>query len=262
MDKLLNTSKYGSILVGIAVYKLNEQELIKTIESLKLSSIPLSLCLLCNSNDKDEHTKIEKLSIEFSVFSLINQPNKGFGYAHNKIVNSFNFDWYVCCNPDIIVKNNSIENIILDLIEDQNRLIAMPKVLNEDGSIQPLLRKFPTPINWFLRQLWMKFPNFLEKIHLYKKYNYNVSQDTEAITGCFFLIKRDTFVKINGFDEKMFLYVEDHELSYRTYLLGKNRYVSDAVVVHAWGQEYRRNFKTALLFIKNLIYFANKHKLW
>lgn len=59
------------------------------------------------------------------------------------------------------------------------------------------------------------------------------SREVFAACGCAFLMPRDVFEELGGFDEDFFVSNEDVDLSYRARLMGyRVRYVADAVVRH------------------------------
>jgi len=61
-------------------------------------------------------------------------------------------------------------------------------------------------------------------------------EDVSAASGAAFAMRRELFDKLGGFDEDMFLYMEDTDLSLRAQLAGyKCRYVPQSIVLHRYA---------------------------
>jgi len=85
------------------------------------------------------------------------------------------------------------------------------KLLNDDGSYQLSARKFPGLSRLFLRRLFFKnIDNYQESVYTAKK-----PVKVDWISGAFFIIKKELYSKVGGFDENIFMYLEDTDLCKR-----------------------------------------------
>jgi len=88
-----------------------------------------------------------------------------------------------------------------------------------------------------------------------------LSGEVFGACGAAFMIRRDVFEELGGFDEDFFMVYEDVDLSYRAQLRGHRcMYVSDAIVRHAGSGTLRRRSAAAVFFgQRNLewTYFKN-----
>lgn len=248
------------ITVGIVAYSTAHETLSKLIQSLKQSSCTLKIVILCNSPDEEYQRNIKVLTKEHGIELLGHEPNRGFGAGHNTIARTFPSEWYICCNPDVIVRPDTIIELLRFAEEQSDAVLLMPRVMSPDGSVQPLARRDLTPISWLHRQLWRVRPDYFKPFEL--RFNYYKSQPVEFVTGCFFAVKQEHFWRLGGFDENFFLYAEDADLSYRAKRIGKNYFVASSVIVHMWTTNLKRNLKTIVREIRSLIFYFNKHKLW
>src|SRR5258708_25728040 len=74
------------------------------------------------------------------------------------------------------------------------------------------------------------------------------------------MIRKDVFDKLGGFDEKIFMYVEDMELCYRANLVGYHTYFyPDIEVLHKEHGSTNRTFAIVHIY-QNLLYFYKKHR--
>lgn len=75
----------------------------------------------------------------------------------------------------------------------------------------------------------------------------NESIEVFGACGAAFMIRRDVFVELGGFDEDFFMVYEDVDLSYRARLRGHRCiYVADAIVHHAGSGTLRRSSEAAV----------------
>jgi GT2 family glycosyltransferase len=80
---------------------------------------------------------------------------------------------------------------------------------------------------------------------------FNSSSEVAAVSGAAFMIRRDIFLQIGGFDDRYFLYMEDTDLSLRARLEGwRILYVPDALVYH----DYK------LCFGSHKIYYQERNR--
>ena len=74
---------------------------------------------------------------------------------------------------------------------------------------------------------------FRQKPYEHPKYYNPINGETSWTSGACFIIKREIFEKVNGFDEKIFMYAEDVDLSWKVRLEGyKIKYVPEATLTH------------------------------
>ena len=247
-------------IVGIVAFNTPILTLDKTIHSLGESNIPIFTVVLCNSANQQYQQDVEAICKKYHVKFFGNQKNKGFGAGHNLIVRTFPSKWYICCNPDVIVRSNTIKELLNFGESHREAILLMPRVLSEDGSIQPLARRTLTPLRWLYRQAWRGLPSLFRPFEL--RFDYYRTQPVDFVTGSFFAVKQSSFIKIGGFDEDFFLYSEDADLSYRAKLTGINYYVASAEITHIWMTNRTRSYKTIIQELSSLMRYFNKHNLW
>jgi hypothetical protein len=248
------------ITVGVVAYSTPLSTLEKTVASLTVSDSHVFIVLLCNSPDKKYQKDVESLCDKYDIRFFGNQLNRGFGSGHNLIARTFPSDWYICCNPDVVVRPNTILELVKFGERQKDAVLLMPRVLSEDGTTQPLARRTLTPIRWFYRQLWRVMPRLFKPFEL--RFDYYKTQPVDFVTGCFFAVKQSNFWKLGGFDESFFLYTEDADLSYRAKSIGVNYFVSSSEITHVWTTNETRNHKTIRQELRSLSRYFTKHRLW
>lgn len=166
--------------------------------------------------------------------------NPGYGTAINRAVAGLppGLDWIVVSNPDMRWHEGAIDVLIDAAASDPAIAIAGPAILNEDGSVYPSARAIPslrTGVGHALfANIWLHNP----WTRAYRRDEDDSPEERDAgwLSGAGFLIRRDAFLALHGFDEGYFMYFEDVDLGYRAGLAGwRNRYVPTAAAVHGGG---------------------------
>lgn len=198
---------------------------------------------------------------------IIESPsNIGFGGGHNLAAKHFgSIDYFAVVNPDIVAPVGSIETMLQYMEEHNDVVLLAPKVLNEDGSLQPQNKRNPTVVDLFIRR-------FLPESWFKKRRDYYSMMDVgydeicapEFISGCFMLFRKNAFDKISGFDERFFLYFEDADITRRIREEGKAIYYPNAVIIHKWARGAHRSKKLMFVMISSAIKYFGKWgwKFW
>jgi len=185
----------------------------------------------------DNASKDDTLDIIRSRFSSVKlvarDDNIGYGAAVNFGVKECSGDVIAVLNPDTIVFPDWLQNMVRALSSD-DKAIAVPRIMIYDGSVVNTCgnREHFTGLT-FTRGLG-KGPEMIPD-------DLNVT----GLSGACFAMRKQDFLSLGGFDEELFLYMEDAELSWRAHAHGYSFvYVNDAVVLH----DYKLNVNAEKLF--------------
>jgi len=88
-----------------------------------------------------------------------------------------------------------------------------------------------------------------------------VSRDVDHIIGAFYLVRRDLFEKLHGFDERFFVYLEDLDLSLRIHQMGyRIHYLASPPSYHLCGGVSRQIKATRLFYsTRSRLQYGFKH---
>ena len=173
---------------------------------------------------------IEYLKKEFPSVKIVeSKENLGFGRGNNLGVKEYpNYDAYLFLNNDISVPKGILDNLVKEL-QKENVGAVGPKVLyskEKVGSEMRIINSAGIEVD----DHYMAYDRYDKEED---KPKYNVVEEVDALMGGAFLIKRDVFEKVGGFNPNMFLYYEDIDLSLRIRDLGyKLYYVGTSEVYH------------------------------
>jgi GT2 family glycosyltransferase len=188
-----------------------------------------------------------------NIHLIVNKDNAGFGKGCNLGAQHAKGELLVLLNNDTLVKDKGILAMADYLKSHQEVAILGGQLRNSDGTLQASTGKFYTPFYAFLLLLGM------QKFGLLDKSPKNITQ-VDWVKGGLLMIRKAVFKKLEGFDEKIFMYTEDMELCYRAKLSGfKTYFYPDVMVLHAeHGSGSRTN--AIVNIYKNLLYFYKKHR--
>ena len=143
---------------------------------------------------------------------VINNPTpKGFGANHNQAFALSGAPYFCVVNPDIRLTDSPFQSL-LDCLNDESVGIAAPMVLNPHGSVEDSARQFPT-----IKKLWGKlFRRRWTSDYILEDGLANV----DWAAGMFMMFRRGVFARLNGFNERYFLYYEDVDICARANLAG------------------------------------------
>jgi len=256
MDK----NKLTIIIISYNTKKITLQCLKSVFQSLKNSSIKYEIILIDNASTDQSAQAIEKLKLTnkklgAKIRLVRNKKNIGFGPANNQAVKIAKGHYLLLLNSDTIVLDNAIEKLYFFYKKNEKKIHFLgAKLLNPDYSPQPSCGPMYTlPMlffHLFLRgDYWgatRSSPNRLKKV--------------DWISGACILTKKEYFEKVGGFDERIFMYMEEIDLLYRAKKQGLNTYFyPGAKFIHLGSQSSGGRTFPILQVYQGLIYFYKKH---
>lgn len=196
------------------------KQYVKKIENYDIID---KILIVDNKSTKPENAfeLLQELSSD-KVEVISSEKNGGYSYGNNfgiRYLKSKNeeYEYYAISNPDIDISEEAILSTV-QFLEMQNKAgIAAPRMKATNGS-------------WIRRSSW-KYRTFVRDVvhssRILELLFYKVLRDgeyseeeykkpvlkVEAISGAFFIIKKEVLDKIKGFDENIFLFYEEDILA-------------------------------------------------
>lgn len=211
----------------------------------------------------DNHSQDNSAALIRSAYPTIkiieNPDNEGFGRGNNHGARMSKGNYLLLLNSDIILQENCIDHC-LELIKKRADIGVLGcKLVNDDGSDQNS-RYYDVAT---LKSIW-RTNLLVDKFFTFK------NGELEAVMGAFFLMPRDLYQKLGGFDPDFFMYSEELELCKRVRNQGLNIvYTDDVVAIHKHGGSsagstwsIRQNLlSNALLYLKTggFLYYLAYH---
>lgn len=251
------------ITASIVLYK-HDEKVQKAIHSFLSMSNPVVLYLIDNSPTDSFIRTNASLLADKRVEYIFNNKNVGYGTAHNIAMRKAieKSIYHIVLNPDVEFKSEALQECISYMESYQNIGLLMPKILYPDGSIQHLCKMLPTPFDLIVRRF---IPKFFQKIiqkrldqYELKHKNYEQIMEVPNLSGCFMLLRCDALKTVGLFDEKIFMYLEDTDLSRRINSQYQTMYYPKASIIHHFERGSYKNYKLLKYHIRSALYYFGK----
>lgn len=207
----------------IIILTYNSSHIIeKSLQNLDFSAYDVVLVDNASSDDTVTIAK-EKFPLLKKIIEL--PRNIGYGRGNNVALKQVDTDFALILNPDSIIEKKEIETVLLEMKKDQKVALATPIMLKE----------FPFNQKEFEKRIENIGADFnSEKKRYFAKEGDNFLSN--FLSGAALFMNVAAMRKIGFFDEKIFLYYEDDELSWRVLQNGyKNLLVTKAIFFHPKG---------------------------
>lgn len=276
------------IRIAVVIVAYNDSDTIeKTLKSVKHFGFGDYKIIVVDNQSSDGTADLVRRFLDIKL--IVNSSNIGFGAANNIGMNSIDAEYYLLLNSDAYLQDGKIYKALDYLDANSDVGIAGIPLVYPDGSPQTSAYAFSAPVKWTLQLFhinkfiaWLlgfnmsgRLVDLMCRNHIAKtfinSYNMSVKESDAAdgalkgetvdwVCGAAMIIRRLTFEKTGGFDEKIFMYGEDEDICLRAHALGfKVERISATPVVHdfGWGQNRKNGY--AKIKHDSLRYFIRKH---
>ena len=200
--------------------------------------------------DNSNSSELEFIVKEYENIKFIKSTkNLGYGKANNLAVSYSTTPFILIVNPDIILNENSISFLLAEFLKDPENIgLLCPSLYDEQMN-----RRTNGSKSYISQLKGNKVSNKTNNIP-----SNNIC--CEFLMGCCYLMKRDFFISLKGFDESFFMYFEDCDLCDRAIQNGKYiMEVTSAKMIHLENSSSKKkiltNSKLALIHkISSYIY--------
>ena len=267
--------------LSICIVGINSERYLRDcIDSIRSCGMlfPYEIIYVDNGSTDGTQGMLERAFPE--VQTLWNGRNLGYAKANNQAINLSEGDFVLLLNPDTLVPQSSLPELVAYLVEHPQTGIGGPKVLNSDGSFQAHCKRGearPWEVFSYFSGLSRLFPNSrIFSGYLQGFLSENETHEVPAISGSCMLIRRAVIEQIGLLDERFFAYQEDTDYCVQARKAGwKVTYVPASTVTHfggrggagqqpfrtifVWHQSYYRYYKKQLaqdyFFLFNWFYY-------
>ncbi len=183
----------------------------------------------------------EAIAEAFPEITLIAETaNHGFAPAHDIALPHCRAPWLLLLNPDTVVLDGAIDKLAAFAERTPDAGIWGGRAVYGDKRLNPYSC-------WRKMSLWTIFcrvsglTGVFPRSALFNSEEYagwvrDSERGVDIVTGCFFLIKRDTWDQLGGFDPDFTMYGEEADLCLRAAKRGiRPRITPEAVIVHYGG---------------------------
>lgn len=227
--------------ISISIVNYNTKNLVKQcVKNIINSNISLDYEIIITDNNSSDNS-VELFSKDilprFSQVKLIkSEYNRGFGAGHNLSLQKSNAKYALIINSDIVILNDAISQLYSFMEANSGCGIAGPKLIYPDLTVQPSCRAWPrflTPL--YCRTSLSSTAWGLKEIKRYDMldYDHKEAKKVDWLVGACLMIRKTAWNKIQGFDERYFLYCEDIDICRKSWETGfEVWYVPEAKMIH------------------------------
>lgn len=246
--------------LSIIVINFNTRDLtVKCLESVfkYTSGIKFEVIVIDNNSDDGSVLTINRI-FKNKVKIIKNKENLGFGKANNQGMQIAEGRYVCLLNSDTLLIGNLFDKVIEwfegQALVDVGSKVGMVgvKLLNPDRSEQESFGSFPT----LLRVARTVFLGHFLPVHLPDE-----TRKVDWVKGACMILKKEVFETVGGFDENIFMYVEETEWCYRVRKAGYQIvYWPQAAIIHYGGASSKAGNRAIFGHIFNgYRYFYKKH---
>lgn len=251
----------GIKLSIIYVYYNTPKELLRSIDSVKKAGKNYSheIIIVDNNSPKKLPSSLYRKKIQI----IHNSVNLGFGSACNVGAKVSRGEFVLFLNPDTVLSKNSVDFLISNFKRRYKAGIVGPKMTNSAGQVNLTISKFYSVSRLIVGN------SFLCRVPMIKNLSNNYNPlilnpqkplEVDVVGGACMLIRKNIFKEVGGFDERFFMYFEEHDLCLRVKRLGyKIIYDPSAKITHLIARSSRNKESIRKIFQKSRYLYAKKH---
>lgn len=243
---LARTTATYDVTVSLVAYNQGD-DLQRLLPSLRVATACVaSEVLLVDYRSQDDTSRV--LADAPFVQVRRNDRPTGYGANHNLNLARARGRYFAVMNADLVVNSHDLF-VALCAHMDRHPDIGIlgVKMLNSDGTIQGLNKRYPTILDLFLRRFSPQAlrPLVQRRLDRYemRDVGYDRGYDLECVSGAFMFCRTDLLRALGGFDPRYFMYFEDVDLCRRVQATHRTSYFPGASLTHRW---HRNSHKSML----------------
>ncbi|NJP03868.1 glycosyltransferase family 2 protein [Candidatus Gracilibacteria bacterium] len=175
-------------------------------------SVPFECIIVDNPTRKNQDsadlTRI--FQNEKNVHLVLLSENGGYGAGNAEGVRFASGEFLAIVNPDVEVTEHTFDILLKTLQADEKNGVVVPLLKTHDGKILENARPFPNIMKLLRRRLFgsqiIKAKEQIQKI-----------REIDWAQGSFLVLRKELFEKLDGFDERFFLFFEDTDFCRRVW---------------------------------------------
>lgn len=165
------------------------------------------------------------------------KKNQGYASGVNIGISHATGEYIYVLNPDCLLTDENIIQIMVEMDKDDKWAITGPKVIDQSGIVQPSCRRFPKPWTFLLVRSFLSVlpgANKERQRYLMEDFDKESKKEVDWVSGGAMLVKLSAIKIFGGMDERYFLYMEDVDWCRSCWNYGyKVVYEPQSIVIHA-----------------------------
>lgn len=249
--------------ISVVIPSWNTRELLaRCLETVEEARKPATEVIVVDNGSEDGSA--EMVAGRFAGVRLVrNERNEGFARACNQGMRLARGRYVLLLNTDTEVAPDALWLLWRFLEAHPGHGAAAPRLTGVDGRTQRTCQAFPNlwTALFFATPLERWFPNSPElKRYFLRSWSHEDERDVDQPPAACLLLRREVLEQVGLFDEELWLFFNDVDLSRRMAAAGwRTRYVAAATVVHHVGASTGKFGDFVSVYQRNRLTYYRKH---
>lgn len=253
--------KLSIIIVSYNTRKMT-LECIRSVFS-ETKTVTFEVIVLDNDSQDDSY---EAIADEFGdrIRLISSTRNLGFAGGNNRAIEQADGEFLLLLNPDTVVLDGAIDKLIDFAGQNPAAGIWGGRTQFADLTLNPASC-------WSRQTLWSLVSQALGLSSIFRRsnmfnpegiggWNREGEREVDIVSGCFLLIRRELWQKLNGFHPDFFMYGEEADLCLRARSFGARPIVtSAATIIHYGGASERVRADKMVRLLKAKCLLIKRH---
>lgn len=206
---------------------------LRSARQLIADGLPAGRVVVVDNGSTDG--SFERLQAELPDCRIVRiEENVGYARACNHGARALPGDAYFLVNSDAFVERPGSLRQLTRALEDPGVGMAVPRLVNEDRTLQPNAMPPTSPVVALVRASGLSrlIPNRWQTSWS-THWDHELSRDIESADGPVYLVRGAVWEELGGFTERQYMYAEDLDFCWRLRQAGHRiRFVRDAEFIH------------------------------
>ena len=252
--------------ISIIIVSYNTRELtLACIESVKSETqTPFEVIVIDNASSDGSAEAIAQLHPDITL--IPEHINHGFGPAHMVALKHARAPWIILLNPDTVVLDAALDKLIVFAKAQPQAKIWGGRTLFGDRTLNPA-SCFAKMTLWSVFCRVTGLNGLFRGSELFNSEYYGAwprdrAREVDIVSGCLFLIRREFWDELGGFDPAFTMYGEEVDLCLRAHKLGARPMITpDATIIHHGGASERVRSDKLVRLMRAKIELIHRHFL-
>lgn len=203
-------------------------------------------------NVKSKVQDNKTVSMRDNTHLYISKINMGFSKGVNFAVHKALGDYIVLLNPDGVLLDNNVLEITSYIKTHKEVAVIGGKIMTPQGKAELSAGRFLSAFRVFLTIIGIESISHI-------RFSPSKIQEVDFVSGGYMIFQKEIFNSVGGFDENLFMYVEDMELCFRFYKKGYKTIFYPYSCLQHIGQGSSNRMYAIVQIYKGILYFHKKH---
>jgi len=201
---------------------------------------------------------------DFPLLRLIeSKQNTGFSKGNNMVMRKVKTPYILLLNSDVYLEEDSLYKALAYFRVNKNCDVLGVRLNYATGKLQPSAGFLPNPLNLIFWIFGLSLLPFMDSgaFHPRGRSFFKKAHQVDWVMGAFFMLKKEVYRKVSGFDENIFMHMEEIEWCKRIKNSGyRIWYVPQIEVIHLHGASTNFDLSSSFLNeLKGIKYYLQKH---